>query len=144
MRCRAPCQAGAQCAGERAGDGQELLLLGHWQVAEGLADFGVVRPTPHRPHRRARGTAVADTSKPKGGLPEPVVSPHHGQVQSTYQGAQISPANFKPHADPQVTQTVGMNPDPPAVRQASPDVSQSVPYMGESPTGYNLFTGGIQ
>ena len=87
---------------------------------------------------------MADTSKPKGGLPEPVVSPHHGQVQSTYQGSQISPGSFKPHADKQVTQTVGMNPDPPANRQASVDASQSVPYMGESPTGYNPFTAGVQ
>ena len=72
------------------------------------------------------------------------MSPHHGQVQSHYQGAQTSPGHFKPHSDMEVTQTVGMNPDRSAVRQASPDVSQSVPYMGESPTGYNPFTGGIQ
>jgi hypothetical protein len=42
----------------------------------------------------------------------------------------IGAANFKPHDDLQVTQTVGMNRDPPAVRQPSADVSQSVPYMG--------------
>jgi hypothetical protein len=36
-----------------------------------------------------------------------------------------------------------MNPDP-AQRQAAPDVAQAVPYVGESPTGYNPYTDGIQ
>lgn len=81
-------------------------------------------------------------AKPTPAQPGP--SPHHGQVQSTYQGAQISAAQFRPHADPQVTQTVGVNPDPPAQRQAAPDVAQTVPYVGESQTGYNPYTDGIQ
>lgn len=61
---------------------------------------------------------------------QPGPSPHHGQVQSTYQGAQISAVTFRPHAEAQITETVGMNPDPPAQRQSSPDVAQSVPYVG--------------
>jgi hypothetical protein len=85
---------------------------------------------------------MADAAPPQP--PQQEVSPHHGQVQSHYQGAQISPGQFKPHADKQITTTVGMNPDPPADRQSSPDVAQSVPYMGESPTGYNPYTGGTQ
>jgi hypothetical protein len=63
---------------------------------------------------------------------------------STYQDSQISPAQFRPHADAQITETVDMNPDPPAQRQASPDLAQPVPRVGESPTGYNPYTGGIQ
>jgi hypothetical protein len=80
--------------------------------------------------------------KPTPAQPGP--SPHHGQVKSTYQGSQISPAQFRPHADAQITETVDMNPDPPAQRQASPDLAQSVPCVGESPTGYNPYTGGVQ
>lgn len=43
---------------------------------------------------------------------------------------------------PVVTATVGLNPDPPANRQAAPDISPTVPYMGGSPTGYDPYTGG--
>jgi hypothetical protein len=93
--------------------------------------------------RRQLTMATAKAKAPQPPQPQEV-SPHHGQVQSHYQGAQISPAAFKPHAGKQVTKTVGMNPDPTANRQASPEVSQSVPYMGESPTGYNPYAGGIK
>jgi hypothetical protein len=41
-----------------------------------------------------------------------------------------------------VTSTVGVNPDPPADRQVSPDISPTVPYEGDSPTGYDPYTMG--
>jgi hypothetical protein len=72
--------------------------------------------------------------------PAPVPSPHHGQVQSIYQAAQITPGQFKPDAGKQVTKTVGVNPDAPAHRQQAPPADGSVTYAGGSPTGYDPFT----
>ena len=43
---------------------------------------------------------------------------------STYQAAQIGPAQFRPHqAGSVVTQTAGVNPNAPADRQATPGIS---------------------
>jgi hypothetical protein len=56
-------------------------------------------------------------------------------------GAATRPADFYPHKQgQQVTETVGMNPDPPAVRQAAPEIATSQPYTGGSPTGFDPYT----
>jgi hypothetical protein len=56
-------------------------------------------------------------------------------------GAQTRPADFFPHKEgQQVTATAGMNPDPPANRQAAMEIRQNVPYSGDSPTGYDPYT----
>jgi hypothetical protein len=73
------------------------------------------------------------------GQPAPHTSGHTGTAAldlSTYQGAQISPAQHRPNADAQVTQTPGTYPNAPADRQAAPQVSDTIPYVGESPMGY--------
>ena len=54
----------------------------------------------------------------------------------------MQPASFRPHAEAQVTKTVGVSPDPPAQRQAAPEISPTVPYQGDSPTGYDPYTMG--
>lgn len=62
-------------------------------------------------------------------------------MRSAYPAAHIRPADFRPHKPGgQVTQTVGVNPDPPATRSASPDMATTIPYMGESPTGFDPAT----
>jgi hypothetical protein len=63
---------------------------------------------------------------------------------SAFSGAQITPTGaFHPHqAGGVVTTTVGTNPDAPADRQAAPDISPTVPYTGDSPTGYDPYTMG--
>jgi len=68
--------------------------------------------------------------------------PRGKHVQSGYGATQVRPATFHPHAhdQAQVSQTVGVNPDPPAERQAAPEISPAVPYMGGSPTGYDPAT----
>lgn len=69
--------------------------------------------------------------------------PRPKHTTSAYQAAQIRPAEFRPdQPDVALTQTAGVNPDPPATRQASPDISPTVPYAGGSPTGYDPYTGG--
>jgi hypothetical protein len=79
------------------------------------------------------------TAKPPP-APEP---PRDKHTTSAYGAAQISPAEFRPHAPGGViTQTAGVNPDPPADRQAAPDISPTVPYTGDSPTGYDPYTMG--
>jgi hypothetical protein len=72
----------------------------------------------------------------------PAPSPHNGQVQSVFKAAQITPATYRPNADRQVTKTVGWNPDPPAVREASSQAAGTVTYSGDSPTGYQPSTDG--
>ncbi len=61
-------------------------------------------------------------------------------VQSSFPAAAIRPADFRPDKRGQVTQTAGVNPDPPAVQQAAPQAADSVPYAGDSPTGYDPYT----
>lgn len=74
----------------------------------------------------------------------PAEPPRAKHVTSTYQGAQVSPTDaFHPHQQGGViTATVGVNPDPPADRQAAQDISPTVPYAGGSPTGYDPYTAG--
>ena len=73
----------------------------------------------------------------------PAEPPRAKHVTSTYAAAQIQPATFRPHQPgPVLTQTVGLNPDPPADHQAAPDISPTVPYLGGSPTGYDPYTMG--
>jgi hypothetical protein len=72
----------------------------------------------------------------------PDVPPRGQHVQSHYRAAQVRPAAFRPHADAQVTETVGVNPDPPAQRQAAPEISPTIPYSEDSPTGYDPYTMG--
>ena len=48
----------------------------------------------------------------------------------------VRPAAFRPHSPAQVTQTAGMNPDPPADHSAAPDIATVLPYAGAAPTGY--------
>lgn len=69
-------------------------------------------------------------------------SPHHGHIKSSAPAAQIRPAPMRPHhpGTSQATQTVGVNPDPPAERQTSGDVAKAPPYVGQSPTGYEPIT----
>ena len=76
--------------------------------------------------------------------PPPPEPPRAKHTTSTYGAAQISPTSaFRPHAQGGVvTETVGVNPDPPANRQAAPDISPTVPYSGDSPTGYDPYTMG--
>lgn len=85
------------------------------------------------------------TAKPPAPPPQlPSEPPRAKHVTSTYGGAQISPTDaFHPHQPGGVvTSTVGVNPDPPADRQVSPDISPTVPYEGDSPTGYDPYTMG--
>lgn len=78
-----------------------------------------------------------------GASPTPPEPPRPKHITSTYQSAQITPATFRPHAPGGViTETVGVNPDPPANRQVAPDISPTVPYEGDSPTGYDPYTMG--
>jgi hypothetical protein len=54
--------------------------------------------------------------------------------------AQIKPTTaYTPHQPAQVTQTVGVNPDPPAERQASVPADTSLPVVVGSPTGFTPF-----
>ena len=59
-----------------------------------------------------------------------------------FNAARITPATYRPDADPQISKTVGWNPDPPAVREASSQAAGTVTYSGDSPTGYQPSTGG--
>lgn len=90
--------------------------------------------------RRPAMMAPASQAPQPAAQPAPVPSPHNGQVQSAYQGSQISAAEFRPARDAQVTQTVGVNPDPPASRTASVPADQGMNYAGDSPTGYDPIT----
>lgn len=68
-------------------------------------------------------------------VPESRANPGDGprpkHTTSTYRAAQIMPTVFRPdRPDVALTQTVGVNPDPPATRQASLAVSPAVPYAG--------------
>lgn len=49
---------------------------------------------------------------------------------------------FRPHQPVQVTQTAGTNPNAPAGRQSAPSIAETVPYVGDSPTGYDPYTMG--
>jgi hypothetical protein len=63
-------------------------------------------------------------------------------MQSTFPAAHIQPADFRPHKPgSQVAQTVGRNPNPPAQRLAAPEVATTIPYVGESPAGFDPATG---
>jgi hypothetical protein len=60
----------------------------------------------------ARKAPAAKTSNPgspaKGTPAAPAPSPHHGAVQSAYQGAQVTrTGGFKPHQDGQATTPAG-------------------------------------
>jgi hypothetical protein len=89
-----------------------------------------------------RDEQLTMAAKPKT-APPAAEPPRPKHVTSAYQGAQIQPTGaFHPHQPAQVTQTVGQNPDPPANRQAAPDISPTVPYLGDSPTGYDPYTMG--
>ena len=61
-------------------------------------------------------------------------------VQSAYPAAAVRPADFRPHKAGQVTRTAGVNPDPPASRQATADWATTIPYAGGSPTGFDPAT----
>ena len=61
-------------------------------------------------------------------------------VKCSYPAAAIRPADFRPDKRGQVTQTAGMTPDPPAKQQAAPQAADSVPYAGDSPTGFDPYT----
>lgn len=76
--------------------------------------------------------------------PPPAEPPRAKHVTSTYRGAQVSPTDaFHPHRQGGVvTATAGTNPNAPANRQAAPDISLTVPYTGDSPTGYDPYTMG--
>lgn len=70
--------------------------------------------------------------------PEP---PRGKHVTSRYAAAQVRPTDgFRPDRAAQVTQTAGTNPAAPADRQAAPEISPTVPYAGDSPTGYDPYT----
>jgi len=59
-----------------------------------------------------------------------------------FRPAQNLDPRFRPHHPVQLTQTAGANPNPPADRQAAPDISPTIPYEGDSPTGYDPYTMG--
>jgi hypothetical protein len=66
--------------------------------------------------------------------------PRGKHVQSCVTTARIQPTRaFTPHQPAQVTQTVGVNPDPPDVRQASVPADTSLPVVVGSPTGFTPF-----
>jgi hypothetical protein len=72
---------------------------------------------------------------------QPPQPPRGKHVSSAYAAAQVSPASYRPHSPGGVlTETVGVNPDPPADRQAATDISPTIPYAGGSPTGYDPYT----
>lgn len=72
---------------------------------------------------------------------QPPDEPPRGKhITSAYGAAQIRPTDaFTPHQDAQVTQTVGVNPDPPAQRSASVPADTSLPLTAGSPTGFTPF-----
>ena len=49
---------------------------------------------------------------------------------------------FRPHHPIQITQIAEANPGAPPTREAAPDISPTVPYTGDSPTGYDPYTTG--
>ncbi len=62
-------------------------------------------------------------------------------VASQFPTAVVTPADFRPHkGGQQITQTAGMSPDPPDVQQAAAEVLDTVPYAGDSPTGFDPYT----
>lgn len=66
--------------------------------------------------------------------------PRGRHITSAYAAAQIRPTDsFTPCRDAQVTQTVGVNPDPPAQRSASVPADTSLPLEAGSPTGFTPF-----
>lgn len=72
--------------------------------------------------------------------PPPDEPPRPKHIQSVVPSARIRPTdNFTPHQDAQVTQTVGVNPDPPAQRSRSVPADTSLPLEAGSPTGFTPF-----
>jgi hypothetical protein len=72
--------------------------------------------------------------------PPPAEPPRARHIQSTVPSAQIQPTDgFKPHQDAQITATVGVNPDPPAVRSKSVAADAAMPLTAGSPTGFSPF-----
>lgn len=67
-------------------------------------------------------------------------TPRGKHVTSCVPTARIQPtAAFTPHQPAQVTQTVGVNPDPPAEQQQSVPADTSTPVVVGSPTGFTPF-----
>ena len=67
-------------------------------------------------------------------------APRGKHVPSHYSAAQIRPTSrFTPDQDAQVTETVGVNPDPPAQRSRSVPADTSLPLTAGSPTGFSPF-----
>jgi hypothetical protein len=60
-------------------------------------------------YAKAKDAKAPSPSAPAKGTPAaPAPSPHHGAVQSTYQGAQVAKTGgFKPHQDGQATTPAG-------------------------------------
>jgi len=72
------------------------------------------------------------------------VKPHPntaaGVVKTSIKSAQIRNDSFKPDRQHQVTATVGLNPTPPAKREASAGPADPVaPYSAQSPISYSPF-----
>jgi hypothetical protein len=107
-----------------------------WENGRDQVETPSSRPARPRPtSTRARRPAVAANQPP----PEP---PRGTHVKSHYGAAQVRPVSFRLHTDVQVIETVGVNPDPPAQRQAAPEISPTIPYSEDSPTGYDPYTMG--
>jgi hypothetical protein len=65
-------------------------------------------------------------------------------IRSAVTSAQIRPTHkFTPNAEKQMTATVGMNPDPPVVHSAAPELNTVVPYSAGSPVSYAPFGYGL-
>lgn len=71
----------------------------------------------------------------------PAAEPPRGKhISSTVASAQIRPTDaFTPHQDAQITQTVGVNPNPPAQHSASVPADTTLPLTAGSPTGFSPF-----
>lgn len=69
-------------------------------------------------------------------------APRHGARDGSgrFRPAQKLDPRFRPHQPVQVTRTAGTNPNAPADRNAARNISPTVPYEGDSPTGYDPYT----
>ena len=120
-------------------------------AAAGCGDVMATTPQNAQRHVPAAPGATKTPRTPAGPLPrhtrQPAVtgpsvwensggsvSSPPGPVPHHYPGA-----SFRPHQDAQVTQTVGVNPDAPAQRSASPDVDTSTPITAGNPLAFTVY-----